>query len=218
MIRFAIINISGILLLLLLMATPGSKKEIKATGNKMFGVASELSHSAAQWSSDKEHSNITFSLDHLGITEVHGFFTNFDCTMNSSRDNFTDAEIYFTIDPNSIQTNSQARDQHLKSADFFNVAEYPEITFKSTSMRLKGGNYKLEGDLTIRGVTQSVTFDVEHKGTIMAMGVEKAGFQAVTNLNRFDFKLNWHQTLPEGIPIIGKDVAIELNLEMDKNF
>ncbi len=212
-------NVSGLIILVILLSSYTTINNVSGitTDLNSIKINSEFNNQAvSQWRADKDHSNITFTLIHLGIAEIRGFFTEFDCIMESTQDNFADSKIEFTIDVNSLDTNNPVRDQHLKSNDFFNAVEFPQITFSGKSFKYKGGKYKLTGDLTIRDVTKSVSFDVKHPGTVTAMGLEKAAFQAVTTLNRFDYKLNWIQTIENGELIVGKDVTIVINLEMDR--
>ena len=126
---------------------------------------------AGMWIADKPHTNVKFSVAHLVISDVDGNFKSFDGTMESSKPDFSDAKITFTADVNSINTDNEMRDNHLKSDDFLNAAKFPQIKFVSTSFTPQGDNkYKLVGNLTIRDVTKSVTFDVKYGGTVVAMG------------------------------------------------
>src|SRR5579871_2183131 len=126
---------------------------------------------ATKWVLDKAHTNVIFSVSHLVVSDVEGKFKNFDGWMESDKADFSDAKIGFTVDVASISTDNDMRDNHLKSDDFFNAAKFPQIKFESTSFAPAGGNkYKLTGNLTIRDVTKTVTFDVTYGGTVNAMG------------------------------------------------
>jgi len=121
----------------------------------------------AIWTADKAHTSVKFSVAHLVISDVDGNFKSFDGSMESSKPDFSDAKITFTADVNSINTDNEMRDNHLKSDDFLNAAKYPQMKFVSTSFTPQGDNkYKLVGNLTIRDVTKSVTFDVKYGGTV----------------------------------------------------
>eukprot|EP01035_Chromulina_nebulosa_P041915 gene41915-56763_t len=122
----------------------------------------------ATYKIDAAHSEIKFKVKHLMITNVTGQFTKFDGTLEADKDDFTDAKISFEADIDSINTNQEQRDAHLKSDDFFNAAEFPKLTFVSKELKHQGDNdYKLIGDLTIRGITKEVSLDVEHGGSVV---------------------------------------------------
>jgi polyisoprenoid-binding protein YceI len=161
------------------------------------------------WTLDKAHSGVRFTITHMMISEVEGKFTKFDGTLVSSKPDFTDAQITFTIDVSSINTDNEMRDNHLKSDDFFNAEKYPQMTFKSTSIKkISDKKYALDGDLTIRDVTKRVTFDVTYGGTVKdGQGNTKSGFKATTTINRLDYHLNWSKTVEAGA-VVGSDVGI----------
>lgn len=170
-----------------------------------------------RWEVDKGHSSIMFSLTHLGIAEVNGFFSEFDGVMESSKPDFTDATITCTVDVNSVNTNNESRDMHLKSNDFFNAAVYPEMKFESKSFKSAGGNaYNLTGHLTIRDITRVVTFDVVQKGYIRAGGVDIVAFQAEGSINRLKYDLQWGGKSEDGILIAGTEIKILINFELKK--
>jgi polyisoprenoid-binding protein YceI len=170
------------------------------------------------WVVDKPHTNVKFSVAHLVISDVDGNFKSFDGTMEASKPDFSDAKITFTADVNSISTDNEMRDNHLKSDDFLNAAKYPQIKFVSTSFTPQGDNkYKLVGDLTIRDVTKSVTFDVKYGGTVVAMGGTHAGFKATAKIDRFDYNLKWSKTTEAGGLVAGKDVEITINADFKKS-
>jgi polyisoprenoid-binding protein YceI len=173
---------------------------------------------AGTWTVDKPHTNVKFSVAHLVISDVDGNFKSFDGTMESSKPDFSDAKITFTADVNSINTDNEMRDNHLKSDDFFNAAKFPQIKFVSTSFAPQGDNkYKLVGNLTIRDVTKSVTFDVKYGGTVVAMGGTHAGFKATATIDRFDYNLKWSKTTEAGGMVAGKDVEITINADFKKS-
>jgi len=170
------------------------------------------------WTVDNAHSKVKFSVSHLIISEVEGNFNVYSCTLQSTKPDFSEGVIDFAIDVNSINTDNEGRDKHLKSEDFFNAEKYPKMTFKSVSWKkVKDQNYLLEGDLTIRNVTKRVMFSVTNGGTIQdPWGNTKTGFKATTTINRFDFGLKFNALTETGSAVVGKDVSITLNLEFTK--
>ncbi|GEO11397.1 YceI family protein [Segetibacter aerophilus] len=172
---------------------------------------------AGKWVIDKSHSNVKFSVTHLVVSEVEGNFKMFDGNMENAKNDFSDAKINFTVDVNSINTENEMRDKHLKSDDFFNAEKFPAMKFQSTSFTPAGGNkYKLAGNLTIRDVTKPVVFDVTFGGTALNMGKTKAGFKAKTTINRFDYNLKWDKATEAGGLVVSKDVELVVNVEMNK--
>jgi polyisoprenoid-binding protein YceI len=171
----------------------------------------------AKWVLDKAHSNVRFSVSHLVVSDVDGSFKSFDGSLTSAKSDFTDAVINFTIDVSSINTDNENRDKHLQSDDFFSAAKFPQIKFASKSFQSLGGNkYTLTGDLTIKDVTKTVSFDVTYGGTASAMGGTHAGFKAKTTINRFDYNLKWSAATEAGGLVVGKDVEIIVNIDMKK--
>jgi polyisoprenoid-binding protein YceI len=168
-----------------------------------------------KWNIDAVHSNVRFTVPHLVISEVEGSFKKFSGEVVAAKPDFTDAAVNFTIDVNSIDTDNEMRDKHLKADDFFNAGQFPTATFKSTSFRKVSGNkYKLAGNLTIRNVTKPVTFDVVYGGTAKdGYGNTKAGFKATTVINRFDYGLKWNALTEAGGATVGQDITIDLKLQ-----
>jgi len=166
------------------------------------------------WTLDKAHSNIIFSVRHMVISEVTGTFKDFNVSLQSVKEDFGDAEINATINVNSINTENDRRDAHLKTDDFFNAEKYPTITFKSDSVEKIGeGHFVIKGLLTIRDSTHEVSIDAVHNGTLMSKNGERAGWKATLTINRFDYGLRWNQALEAGGLIAGSDVTIVFNLE-----
>ncbi len=170
---------------------------------------------AQSWQVDKIHSTVRFNVSHLVISEVEGSFKVYDGKIESSKPDFADASINFQVDVNSINTDNSMRDEHLKSPDFFNVKDYPKMTFKSTSFKKKSGNkYELIGDLTIKNITQKALFTVTYGGTMKdGYGNIKSGFKAVSSIDRFAYGLKWNALTEAGGATVGKEVGITLNLE-----
>jgi polyisoprenoid-binding protein YceI len=153
-------------------------------------VFSVVSFAQTSWKVDPNHSKITFSVTHLGIADVLGLFKQFDVTVSSSKDDFSDAVFDMTIQTASLNTEVERRDGHLKSADFFDVEKNPTMTFKSSSIKKAGNNkYKLTGNLTLNGVTKPVTMDLWYRGTIEnpMSKAPTAGFQLTGTIKRSDF-------------------------------
>ena len=172
----------------------------------------------ATWTLDKAHTSVKFSVSHLVISDVEGQFKSFDGTMESSKPDFSDAKVTFTIEVASINTDNEKRDNHLKSDDFLNAEKYPQMKFVSTSVTPEGDNkFKLAGDLTIRNITKPVVFDVKYGGTVTAMGGTHAGFKATTKINRFDYDLKWSMATESGGLVAGKDVDITINVDFKKS-
>lgn len=180
----------------------------------MFFTVGAFAQSST-WKTDASHSNVKFSVTHLVVSEVEGYFKTFAGTLVSSKPDFTDAAISFSVDINSINTDNEGRDKHLKSDDFFNAEKFPQMTFKSTSFKkVSDKKYVLEGDLTIRDITKKVKFDVVFGGTVKdPWGNIKAGFKATGAINRFDYNLKWNSVTEAGGAVVSKEVAITLNLE-----
>ena len=189
----------------------------KATINNHVTPTSLAKYAPTKWAIDKVHSNVKFTVTHLVISEVEGYFKIFDGTLEHSKPDFSDAKINFTVDINSLNTDNESRDNHLKSDDFFNAQKFPTMKFESTSFTPVGNNkYKLSGNLTIRDVTKPVTFDVTYGGTANMGNAVKAGFKAKTTINRFDYNLKWDKTTEAGGLVVGKDVDITVNAELNQ--
>src|SRR5476649_1983375 len=160
-----------------------------------------------KWVLDPMHSEVHFKVKHLVISTVTRAFKNFEGELETENDDFTDAKISFSLDVNSIDTNQEQRDGHLKSAEFFDAEAFPKITFASTSFTKSGDGYELTGDLTIKGVTKSVTLYVEHGGAAADFyGNTKAGFDITGKINRKDFGLTWDGVTEAGSVVLGSDI------------
>ena len=170
-----------------------------------------------KWSVDVAHSNVKFTVTHLVVSEVDGSFKLFEGSMENTKADLSDAKINFAVDVNSIDTDNEKRDGHLKSDDFFSAEKFPQMKFASTSMKSVGDNkYKLAGNLTIRDVTKPVEFDVTYGGSVAAMGTTKLGFKAKTTINRFDYNLKWDKATEGGGLVVSKEVDILVNVELNK--
>ncbi|RNF38528.1 YceI family protein [Planococcus salinus] len=167
-----------------------------------------------KWTVDATHSEIGFSVKHMMISKVKGSFGSYEATVEANEEDLQGALIDFKIDVNSINTNNEDRDNHLRSADFFDAENHPHITFKANDIVKKGEEYELTGDLTMKGVTRPATFEVEYggKGT-NPWGVEVVAFSGEGKVNRKDFGLTWNQALETGGVMVGEDIKITLELE-----
>ena len=171
------------------------------------------------WKVDKVHSNVKFAVSHMVVSEVEGSFRMFDGSLVASKADLSDAKVSFAVDVASVNTDNEKRDGHLKSDDFFNAEKFPKMSFVSKSMKPLGGNkYALTGDLTLRDVTKTVTFDVTYGGQIKTQNGAgaKAGFKAKATIDRFQYGLKYTKALETGGLAVGKDVEITVLLEMDQ--
>ena len=171
-----------------------------------------------KWVIDPQHSEINFKVKHLMITNVKGEFKNFSGDVLTSGDDFDNASITVHIDASSIFTNSDDRDTHLKGSDFFDVENFKEITFVSKSFKkISDDEYKLVGDLTIKDVTNEVSFDVEFGGINSdPWGNVKAGFSMEQKINRKDWGLTYNAVLETGGVLVGEEVKINIEVELLK--
>ena len=169
-----------------------------------------------KWMVDPMHSSIKFSVSHLTVSQVEGRFKTFSGSVESPSADFENAKINFTVDVNSINTDEENRDKHLKSDDFFSAEKYPNMTFTSTSFKkVKGTTYALEGNMTIRDVTKKVKFSVTYGGTMKdPYGNIKSGFSAAAKISRKAFGLQWSKLTEAGGAVVGDEVTILLNLEL----
>lgn len=182
----------------------------------IFGFTLTLAQT--KWTFDKSHSKIGFSVTHMVITDVEGNFKSFEGTIETEGDDFENAKISFSADVNSIYTENEKRDNHLKSPDFFDAKTYPKLTFVGKSMKkVDGKHYKLVGDLTIRDKTKEIELDVKFNGIIKdPWGNTRAGFSIEGEVNRFDFDLKWNKLLETGGFVVGEDVTLNIKFELIK--
>lgn len=170
------------------------------------------------WNIDPIHTHLNFSARHMMISTVRGEFKRFTGSVNFNPDNPEATTTEITIDVNSVDTGVEDRDNHLRSADFFDVENYPHMTFKSTGVEVIDATHaKLAGDLTIRGVSKPVTLDVEYFGTGKTpFGTMAAGFSATTKVNRKDWGLTWNVALETGGILVGDEITINIEAEFSK--
>lgn len=171
-----------------------------------------------KWALDPTHSEIGFKVKHLMFTNVSGQFKTFTATAETDGDNFANAKIEFSADTDSISTNNEQRDQHLKSADFFDAAAFPKTTFSATNLVATGeGEFELTGDLNMHGVVHPVKLAVEFGGIVKdPWGNVKAGFSINGKLSRKDFGLNWNAALETGGVMVSDEVKIHGEIQLVK--
>ncbi|MDQ0105155.1 polyisoprenoid-binding protein YceI [Chitinophaga terrae (ex Kim and Jung 2007)] len=172
----------------------------------------------ATWKIDPSHSDVQFKVKHLMITTVTGQFAKFDATMETTGNDFSTANITFEADVDSISTQNAQRDQHLQAADFFEAATYPKLTFVSKEVKkVDDDNYKVTGDLTIKGNTRPVELNVEFGGEVVdPYGQTKAGFELSGKINRKDFGLTFHATTETGGLLLSDEVRLLASVQMVK--
>lgn len=181
-------------------------------------VSITVNAQTTKWDFDAVHSSVNFSIEHMVISEVAGQFKKFEGSVFSDKEDFTDAKINFVISVNSINTDNDMRDTHLKSADFFDAEKFPLISFKSTSFKkIKEKNYQLIGEFTMHGVTKTITLNVVYGGNVVdPYKNTKAGFKITGTLNRKDYGLTWSKTIENGGLMVGDEVNFTCRVELAK--
>ncbi len=171
-----------------------------------------------KWQIDPVHSCIHFSIRHMVVSRIHGRFTKWGGTIQLDDQNPAASQVEVHIDASSIDTNDANRDGHLKADSFFDVAKYPEITFKSTKVEATGKDqFRVTGDLTLRGVTKPVTLDVEHGGSVKdPWGNQRGGFSVKGTINRNDFGVSFNAVLEAGGVALGDKVDFSIDIEATK--
>jgi len=171
-----------------------------------------------KWAIDPTHSEISFKVKHLMITNVKGVVKEFDAVIHTTDNNFITSDINLHLKPASIDTGVADRDAHLRSADFFDVENYPEMIFKGSSVeKANDDSYTLSGDLTIKGITKPVKLEVEFNGVMKdPWGNEKAGYAINGKINRKEWGLNWNATLEAGGLLVSDDVKISSEIQLIK--
>ena len=170
------------------------------------------------WKIDPAHSEVNFKVKHMLVSTVRGNFDKFDATIETSKEDFSDAKIKFEADVNSISTRNEQRDAHLKSSDFFDADNNPKVIFESTAVKkISDFEMQVKGNLTLRGVTKEVTLDVVYNGIVSGFGDTKvAGFEVNGKLNRFDYGLQWNALTEAGGVVVSNEVKIEILAEFNK--
>lgn len=168
--------------------------------------------SASEYNLDKAHSNVGFSVKHMMITNVHGKFTSYDAVIDFDENSKTFKKLIANIDTNSIDTGIEKRDEHLRSDDFFSSVNHPKMVFEMTNYKADGDEGKMEGNLTIRGITKAVTLEIED---IAILG-DKLGFHLQGKINRTDFDLKWNKAIELGGVAVSEEVKIKVDIEASK--
>ena len=173
---------------------------------------------ATKWKVDPAHSEIQFKVRHLMVTNVTGYFKKFDLTVETENDDFNTAKkIEFTADIDSIETNSEQRDGHLKSDDFFSAEKFPQLTFVSNNYKGSGDEATLNGELTIKGVTKPIKLNVEFGGKVVdPYGQTKAGFTVTGKISRKEFGLIWGAVTEAGQVVVSDDIRIFCEIQLVK--
>jgi polyisoprenoid-binding protein YceI len=170
------------------------------------------------WVIDVAHSEIQFKVRHMVISTVTGYFRKFEGGLQTQGEDLSTARVWFKADVNSVDTNSEQRDGHLKSADFFDAENHPELSFSSNSVEKTGENtYKVHGELSIRGTAKPVVLNVEHNGTLVdPWGLTRSGFHITGSINRKEYGLHWHAVTEAGGLVAGDEVKLYMNVEVTK--
>jgi polyisoprenoid-binding protein YceI len=170
------------------------------------------------WTIDLTHSEIGFKVKHMMFTNVSGKFNTVEANIENEDDNFETSKINFSAEVHSVDTNNQDRDNHLKSADFFDVENFPKLSFVSTDiLKVNDGEYKITGDLTIKDVTKNITLSTEYSGAMKdPWGNTKVGLSINGNINRKDFGLTWNSALETGGVLVGEDVKLVAEIQFIK--
>ena len=204
-------------LFFVLIAGAGIASLLSFLPEKTETVTTLPTQTPTKWVVDKGHTNVKFGVTHMVVSEMEGSFKVFDGTVEHTKADWSDAKINFTVDVNSVNTDNENRDKHLKGDDFFNVEKFPTMTFKSKSFKPKGSKkYELIGNLTIRDITKEVKFDVTFGGIAASTRGDKAGFKAKGTINRFDYNLKWDRATEAGGLVVGKEVDVTVLLELNK--
>ncbi len=171
-----------------------------------------------KWKLDDNHKSLEFVVKHMMISKVKGNFKNFEAEIEGDPEDLTSGKVQFTVDTSSINTNNDDRDNHLRSADFFDVENYPHMTFQSTSIEKTGENeYDVTGNLTIRGTTKQETFKVTYEGSMTGPdGSQVIAFSAEGKVNRKDYGLTWNVALEAGGVLVGEEIKFNLETEAVK--
>ena len=187
------------------------KKIVSSLGALALVVLFTATASAATWNIDTTHSTLSFKIKHM-LSKTGGQFTDWNGTIEAG-DDLTQGSVEITIQAASIDTRNEDRDNHLRGADFFDVANHPTITFKSNKIEQNGDGFVLHGDLTMVGVTKPVSIPFEFHGTATdPWGNTKAGFSGSTKINRKDWNIVWNKALDQGGLLLGEDVEIQIDV------
>ena len=211
--------LTGILTIGLFIASNfGTSAENVSIAEKFATADTKLSaqEQTGTYNFDKAHSSIGFRVRHMGLVDVPGYFRDFTGSVVYDGKDVTKSSVEFTAKMESVDTGVAPRDKHLKTADFFEVEKYPEMTFKSTKVEKKGKNLMVSGDLTMKGVTKQISFPATVAGFAQDQRGTKIGVIAETTINRRDFGVNYGSNLPSGVPVLSDEIKVVLNVEAAK--
>jgi polyisoprenoid-binding protein YceI len=181
----------------------------------LVGLVSGFGMGMNEYEVDIAHSSISFKISHMVVSKVRGHFNDFSVTIKEDPNDITKSSVAVVIKTASIDTGNEKRDNHLRSADFFDAEKYPEITFQSKRIEKKGDGYIAVGTLTMRRVSKQITIHFEITGKMKdPWGNTRAGIEASTKLDRKEYGVNWNKTLDKGGLMVGNEVKIEIFLEM----
>ena len=174
--------------------------------------------STTKWVIDPTHSEIGFKVKHMMFTNVSGKFEKFDASIETEGDSFENAKVHFSGDIDSISTGNADRDAHLRSADFFDAAEFPKITFEGSSFKkIDEGSFEITGDLSLHGVSKSIKLNAEYSGQMKdPWGNTKTAFTLTGKINRKDWGLNWNSALETGGVLVSEEVRLAIDLQFIK--
>jgi len=194
------------------------KKSVALAGVTSLIFAGQALAESEKWAIDSAHSDAHFSIKHLMVSNVQGDFGKIKGEANYDGEHFNKASVEATIPVADISTREAKRDEHLKSPDFFDVAKYPNMTFKSKEISIKGDQFQMKGDLTLHGVTKEVTLTgkLPDKPIKDPFGKTRIGASATTTLNRKDFGISWNKNLDSGGVMLGEDVSVTIDVELVK--
>ena len=180
-----------------------------------MSTTTQILPATGTWTIDASHSEVGFSVRHLGISKTRGRFGAFTGALEIDAEDPSKSSVAVEIDAASIDTKDAGRDEHLRGEDFFAAEQFPTVTFRSTGVRGEGTDWVVEGELTIRGVTKPVVLETELVGLERdPWGNDRVGFAATTEVNREDFGLTWNQVLESGGLLVGKTAKVELEVEL----
>lgn len=196
----------------------GGTQTVDSAFVERFETASAQAGESGKYNFDKAHSFIGFKVKHMGLIEVPGFFRDFTGEVNYDAKDVSKSSVNFTAKMTSVDTGVQGRDDHLRKSDFFEVEKYPEMMFKSTKVEKRGDGWNVTGDLTMKGVTKSVSIPFQISGWLPGSdrGGPKMGITGEATINRRDFGVNYGNNLPSGIPAISDDIKVVLQIEAGK--
>ncbi|MEI6815339.1 MAG: YceI family protein [Bacteroidota bacterium] len=193
-------------------------KKVKMILIAVLAIMGQGAFAQINWIVDQAHTKVGFSVTHMAVSQVEGNFKKFEGKITTEDEDFKNTNIQFTLDVNSITTENEMRDKHIKSDDFFNAEKFPTITFKSKSFKkIDGKKYILTGDMTVRDVTKTVDLAVIYNGKVNdPYGNLRAGFKVSGKINRLDYNLKWNTLMGGGDAVVGKDVEFNVNIEVTK--